>query len=229
MEIGNNEFKYKKDALNFYKKILNSYNFGEKLNESDKIEIIDLLKIHPNSKEKLEFGVAEVLIEKVKYNSKTFHILNNNSELISFSYIKCINGKKPHLTIFSNACRDVVQEDINKVKFQYFTDYSKKGEVKCQETGELCKWEKLVVDHRQPNTFSVIVDRFIELNNINAELIKYTEKIDGFYSFEDQEITENFREYHKQRANLRIVKKGKNSERAFQARVRQQKKDLRIR
>ena len=33
----------KKDALNFYKKILNSYNFGEKLNESDKIEIIDLL------------------------------------------------------------------------------------------------------------------------------------------------------------------------------------------
>jgi len=30
--IGNNAFKYKKDAVAHYRKILNSYSFGESLN-----------------------------------------------------------------------------------------------------------------------------------------------------------------------------------------------------
>lgn len=100
--------------------------------------------------------------------------------------------------------------------------------VKCQEAGELCKWEELVVDHRQTNTFSIIVDRFIELHNIDINSIEYIEIIDGVYDFNDKEISTKFKEYHKNKANLRIVKKGKNSGRAHQARVKQQKKDLRI-
>lgn len=228
MTIGNKEFKYKKDALTYYKEILNSYNFGEKLNENDKIEIIELLKNHPEFERKFSLGIKDIIVEKVKYGSKAFHILKSNSELEAFSYIKCINGEKPPLTIFSNTCRDVIQEDINLVKYQYFSDNSKNGKVKCQETGELCNWDELVVDHRQPNTFSIIVDRFIELNNIDINSIGYIEIIDGVYSFNDKELSTKFKEYHKNKANLRIVKKGKNSGRAHQARVKQQKKDLRI-
>jgi len=46
--------------------------------------------------------------------------------------------------------------------------------VKCQESGELLSWKELVIDHRQLNTFSVIVDRFIEVfkNNISAVHLK---------------------------------------------------------
>ncbi len=97
--------------------------------------------------------------------------------LEAFSYIKCINGEKPPLTIFSNTCRNVVQDDINKVKFQYFSENSKGGKVKCQESGDLCVWEELVIDHRQPNTFSVIVDRFIELNSIDIKSVEYQARI----------------------------------------------------
>lgn len=228
MVIGNRTFAYKKDALNFYKEILNSYNFGEAISEKDKAEIIELLKNHPDFERKFSFGIKKIVVDKVKYNSKAFHILNNNSELEAFSYIKCINGEKPLLTIFNNTCRDVVQEDINKVKYQYFSDNSRNGQVKCQESGDLCKWDELVVDHRQPNTFSIIVDRFIELNKIDINSIEYIEIIDGVYNFKDEEISNKFRIYHKEKANLRIVKKGKNSGRAHQARVKQQKKDLRI-
>jgi hypothetical protein len=228
MIIGNKVFKYKKDALNYYREILNSYNFGEKLNEKDKAEIIELLKNHPEFNKKISFGIQNIIVGKVKYNSKAFHIQNNNSELEAFSFIKCINGEKPPLTIFSNTCRDVVQEDINKVKFQYFSDNSKNGQVKCQESGDLCEWKELVVDHRQPNTFSVIVDRFIELNKIDISSIEYIEVIDGVYKFKNEEISNKFKSYHKGKANLRIVKKEKNSGRAHQARVNQQKKDLKI-
>ncbi|NCC99678.1 MAG: DUF3223 domain-containing protein [Bacteroidia bacterium] len=229
MKIGNIDFKTKKDALNYYKEILNLYKIGETLSEKDKEKIIDLLKIHPDFSRKFSNGIKEIIIEKIpKYNSKAFHILDNNSELEAFSYIKCINGNKPPLTIFSSTCRDIVQDDINNVKLQYFKDNSKNGEVKCQETGELCKWDDLVIDHRQPNTFSVIVDRFIEVNQIDITTIKYIEIFDGVYKFKEDVICEKFREYHKEKANIRIVKKCINSGRAYQGRVKKQKKDLKI-
>lgn len=50
--IGNKTFKYKKDALGFYKEILNSYDYDEILNEEDKREIFELLKLHPNFEQK---------------------------------------------------------------------------------------------------------------------------------------------------------------------------------
>ena len=146
----------------------------------------------------------------------------------AFSYTKCINGSQSNNTKFSRTCREVIQKDLRDVKQKYFSQNSNKGQVKCQETGELCFWEELVIDHRQPNTFSVIVDRFIEVNRIDIAKIEYIEKIDAVYEFKDSEIANKFREYHKSKANLRIVKKGKNSGRSYQARVKRQKKDLKI-
>ena len=34
IKIGDKEFKFKKDALNYYKEILNSYDFGEILTDN---------------------------------------------------------------------------------------------------------------------------------------------------------------------------------------------------
>lgn len=229
MRIGNKNFKNKNDALNYYKEILNSYRFGETLNEKDKIEIIELLSIRPDFEIKFYNNIKEIKVDRIpKYNSKAFFVLDNNSELEVFSYIKCINGSKPPQTKFSCTCRDIVQDDINNVKLQYFKENSNKGKVKCQETGELCKWEDLVIDHRQPNTFSVIVDRFIELNNIDILTIQYINVIDGVYRFKDEELCRKFKEYHKEKANLRIVKKSKNLARAYQGRLKKTKNDLKI-
>jgi hypothetical protein len=44
----------------------------------------------------------------------------------------------------------------------------------------------------------------------------------------DDELKEKFRQYHKDKANLRIVKKNLNLGRSYQARVNRQNKDLRI-
>ncbi len=229
MRIGNKDFNNKNEALNYYKEILNSYRFGEALNEKDKEEVIELLSIRPDFETKFCNGIKEIKVDKIpKYNSKAFFVLDNNSELEVFSYIKCINGSKPPLTKFSSTCRDIVQDDINNVKLQYFKDNSQKGKVKCQETGEQCKWEDLVIDHRQPNTFSVIVDRFIEVNHIDILTIEYINLFDGVYRFKDEVLCQKFREYHKEKANLRIVTKSKNSGRAYQGRVKKQKKDLEI-
>lgn len=41
--IGEKEYQFKKDAIGHYKAILNSYDFGKSLNDSDYEDIIALL------------------------------------------------------------------------------------------------------------------------------------------------------------------------------------------
>lgn len=129
---------------------------------------------------------------------------------------------------FNRACQDLIAKDVRIVKLSYFQKISKNEQVKCQETGELLKWRDLAIDHRQPNTFSVIVDRFIEINSINLSKIKYFQDGGDMDGIVDNELKIKFREYHKEKANLRIVKKSLNLGRTFQARIKRQNKDLKI-
>jgi hypothetical protein len=227
IKIGEREFATKKDALSHYKTILNSYKFGEFLNDSDFKDILDLLDTHPNKEEMTGCGIIKVKILKIQhYNTKAFELVRLDGTAVIFSYIQRINAPMTSFTKFSEACRKIVQEDIKNVKLAYFKKFSKKGKVKCQETGDLEKYENLTIDHRQLNTFSAIVDRFIELNNLNLENIEYIEVDGDINELVDNELKEKFKQYHKERANLRIVKKNLNLGRSFQTRITRQKKDL---
>lgn len=172
--------------------------------------------------------IIDIRVAKAQYGVKCFEIVyKEDSEFIS--YIQIINRPKQNPTAdFSIACRNAISKDIYKVKKRYFEKHSKKGEVKCQETGIKSKWTELAVDHRQPNTFSVIVDRFIELKEIKVEKIEYEINKDNMFIFADKTYSEAFKQYHKDKANLRIVRKECNLSRTYQARISRQKKDLTI-
>lgn len=227
-KIGNRDFLTKKEALNHYKTILNSYDFGQSINESDYKEVLDLLETHPRKEEKKGVGIKEIRVAKLKYKTKAFELVRLDGSTEYFSYTKRINSPRTNTARFSEACRKAIQEDLRNVKQAYFDKHSKKGKVKCQETKELLSWEQLNIDHRQPNTFSVILDRFIELNNINVEQVEFVE-IDGEGNeLADLKLKQKFIEYHREKANLRIVNKDNNLGRAYQARIGRQKKDLKI-
>lgn len=228
IEIGEREFATKKDALNHFKTILNSCDFGMNLNKDDLKDILDLLETHPNVKEKIGVGIEYVRIAKVQYNTKSFELVRTDGSTEFFSYTKRINAPRTDFTKLREACRQAIQEDLRNVKLAYFERYSKKGQVKCQESGDLAKYEELNVDHRQPNTFSVIVDRFVELNKLDLKKINYLQIEGGPNELADKNLKEEFRQYHKDKANLRIVKKSLNLGRSFQARIKRQKKDLTI-
>ena len=57
IKIGEKEFASKKEALNYYKAILNSYDFGETLKPNDFYDILDLFETHPNVIEKIGVGI----------------------------------------------------------------------------------------------------------------------------------------------------------------------------
>jgi len=226
VSVGGKSFESKADALAYFKAILNSYEFGERLKEFDFNDVISLIESHPKREKKMGAGIKEVRVVKSKYNSKCFELVRVDGTAELPSYTKRINSPPTPFSIFLNACRQAIQEDLRNVKLVYFQKHSKKGAVKCQETGKYLKWEELSIDHRQPNTFSIIVDRFIEIHNLDVNQIQILEIEGGPNELADSEMKEKFREYHKKKANLRIVSKRANLGRSHQAKIIRQKKDL---
>ncbi|MFN3783960.1 MAG: DUF3223 domain-containing protein [Spirosomataceae bacterium] len=251
--IGNKSYKYKKDALAYYQNILNSYNFGESVSDEHLDDLIALLdydfsfynKEIPNQTEIIETAnneatltneeendevfIEDIRIAKVQYDSKCFEIVYTDFTTCYISYILILSRPKPDPSRdFNRACRNAIQNDMRLVKLKYFQLNSKKGLVRCQETGELHKWVDLVVDHRQPNTFSMIVERFKELKQIDVNKIEYDFDEGNKILFKDQSLMQDFVNYHKEKANLRIVKKQNNLSRSGMARVKQSVNDLKI-
>ncbi|MFA9191975.1 hypothetical protein AAGV28_11410 [Flavobacterium sp. FZUC8N2.13] len=242
IKIGKQEFKFKKDALLYYKSILNSYHFEELLNKEHFNDILSLLEYdyafeiekYRRQGQKayniIEYSkIKNIKISKVQFNTKCFELLFEDSSSKQISYTYIIN--RPKITAdstFNIACRNTIIKDMNLVKRKYFETHSINGQVKCQETNEFSKWEDLVVDHRQPNTFSIIVDRFKEVSKIDLEKIEYFTDANNFLLFKNEELKEDFRNYHKQKATLRVVKKECNSSRAGMAKIKKNTKDLSI-
>lgn len=228
LTIGENKFSSKKNALEFYRTILNSYDKNEKLNSSDFDNVYALLETHPRKNEKIGCGIDYFRVGLAKYNTKSFELVRTDGTAEFFSFTKRINKPRSNFSKFTEACRKSIQTDLRNVKQKYFTDKSQKGKVRCQETSELLAYEELNTDHRQPNTFSVIVDRFIEVKGLNINEVKYLRVSGEPNELADKILEKEFREYHKEKANLRIVKKELNLSRAHQGRISRTTKDLSV-
>ena len=119
LKIGKNDFKFKKDAINYYKDILNSYNFGEKLSDEHYFDIINLLNFNIvdfdnveaiKNEDKIEteavleenddYVIDEVRIAKVQFNTKCFELLYRDGETEIISYRAIIN--QPKVDYFNN-------------------------------------------------------------------------------------------------------------------------------
>ncbi len=119
---------------------------------------------------------------------------------------------------------------MKKVKDDYFTkpNGEKKELAKCQNTNVNITYDEAHVDHRQPRSFPEIVDRFIELNDIDIKFVEYETIKQYGHIFKDSKISDLFRDYHKKRALLRVVLKDENLKRSHLARVNAQKKDITV-
>jgi hypothetical protein len=257
IKIGKKQYASKKEALSYYKAIFNSYSFGQSLNDNNYNDLIDLLdfdyinyvadlgdsdclpdedttnplgpSIESKTNDEDEHSIIDIKVSRVQFNTKCFEVFFSNRSSEYISYLMIINNKKyTQSDLFNIACRNVIQDDLFAVKQKYFDNNSVKGHVKCQETNQLSKWIDLVVDHRQPHTLSMIIDRFKEKNNIDIDSIEYDSNDKNLLVFKEVTLHSAFRNYHKEKASLRIVRKECNSSRTHMAYVKRSTKDLTI-
>ena len=183
-----------------------------------------------NIPDKEAYSIEDVKVaRRIPYKTKCFEISFRNKTKQFISYLMIINNKKFTSEDFFNiACRNSISNDVIKLKQKYFEEKSVNGQVKCQETDLLSNWNELVADHRQPYTFSVIVDTFKKISKIDLEKIEYTSNDQNKIIFKDNNLTEEFRNYHNNLANIRIVRKECNLSRTGMARIKKTSKDLTI-
>ena len=210
-----------------FKTINKSFN-EEKCNDiKENVVLDDRASFNDFSVKEVE--IIDIKVSQVQFNTKCFEIFYNDETSHYISYLMIIkNTKYSPEKLFNVACRNSIHSDIKSVKQEYFDKNSVKGQVKCQESGILSTWTELVVDHRQPNTFSIILDRFKEINRIDLDLIEYTTNEQNHIIFQDNKWSEDFKHYHKEKASLRIVRKECNSSRTGMARLKRTSKDLTI-
>ncbi|MGI5829371.1 MAG: DUF3223 domain-containing protein [Bradymonadia bacterium] len=242
--IGDKTFSSKKAALEFYKKIIDRYDFRERLSDEDTKSLIALgFKEMGTPEEVSGFAdeiVADFFGDSVKARSrkllgvmvdrhpdfrttKCFYFFGEVDGEIQkdiFSYRMAINGLPTDMQTFSRACRFSVHDRIRKFKIEQF----KNRPVQCALTGEVVEWEECQIDHKAPLTFSVIVKSFIISNDIDISKVDY-EYNNSRECFVDKSISERFYEFHRKMAVLRVVSTKENKKLSGSARVKPTQKD----
>ena len=226
--IGEFEFNTKKEAKELYKDILNNSNLDEALKGEAFNYVMALLLNHPNVNTKMAGQqVKSLIVSQGKYQSnRCFHLIREDDSIEDFSIGKCIDGEYSGFRKFSIAARQVVEDELLQYKIKYFEEKGNKdNKVKCTISGELISKDEAHVDHREPFTFSAIVHFFIQSKNIDLDKIKYCNENQYGNIFEDTALINEFNEWHKQNAILRIVSKSKNMSKGYLARVTKTKVD----
>jgi len=99
-KIGEKEYKFKKDAITHYRTILNSYDFGQSLNDADFNDLIDLLSLGDDNNTNEIFT-----FEKKHFSNYQIDILEKED----VRYLKCPTSKAKIINYenVEQLCRDI--------------------------------------------------------------------------------------------------------------------------
>lgn len=204
------EFKFQKDAIEYFKNILESYQNGQTIAGDDHDMLLALLKRHPEADQKIGCGVKRFYKDRTDMPTSCFWIERNDGSKTDFSYRTAISTKGKTLKQeFLEACRAAVQDDLRRIKKQHFEKKSdQNGRVECDITGDKVAIYESHLDHKAPYTFEVLVNTFIGANNIEIkpEMLSIAEDAQFQTTLIDIELKDKFRRYHHKMAKLRIIK-----------------------
>jgi len=227
IDIGDLHFDSKADALSYFRDILQKTRPGDLLMGKDRRDVESLIRNHPRAKEKIGIGIKFIKVINSLYGAKCFQFIREDNTTDTVSYTKCINCGVSNFLKFNEACRLSITPFMVQIKKNYFT---KDGLIKepaiCQLTGEVMFFSDAQVDHRQPMTFSQIIDRFIELKSIDVDKIEYETQGTFGHVFKDKCLEKEFIDYHNKKAVLNVIKKSANQAKAGDAIIKRKPTDL---
>lgn len=213
MIINNTEFKTQKEALDYFKNILNQCNINEIIPQHFD-DLYELLCRHPHAIEKIGCGVESFMIKPDGYGHKCFWLIRVDGTIEDFSYIISVKGKDITNELkFRKACRTAIRHQIVEYRDKYFDG---KLYAKCEKTGKEIELSTCHVDHIEPMYFERIVSMFINEYSIDVDKITY-DTTGTTCRLMDSELLRNWVEYHIKYAKLRCVDKQYNLKTAYLA------------
>lgn len=214
VDLGCCVFKTKTDAKKHFSEMLNRYKPGEDINETDSAELTALIIRHHNSASKIGSGISHFLVIQAPYGKTCFAIARTDGTCADFSFGKCVDGvaSSPFQQVLK-AFRHVIDPFMVETRLDLMKMYNEKdGRVPCALTGELLLWKEAHLDHVYPKTFEKLVETFLLERKLAPEDIVLEQKGDISFgkTVKNQLLINEFYEFHKLNAELRLIRKEEN-------------------
>ena len=94
VKVGFLAFDRTGDAVTFFRSILNKYDRGDKVSSKDAEYLNDLLKMHPNSAEKVGPGIESFSVRTADFGTRCFWVNRVDGTTEKFSFRKCLTSSK---------------------------------------------------------------------------------------------------------------------------------------
>lgn len=211
-QINGLTFKTQQSLLTHVRQILYACKDLQRLPDPDFAFMLDLLKRHPDSEQKIGSGVEFMTVKRNPLYpcTCTFFVVRHDGTETDFSFLECVR-ETPHGKRFVRACRAAVESGIQEFKQAHFN--SSGGVARCPYTGETLKYVGSHVDHVAPDTFQSLVDRFISENGIDVQSVQLDgNATDNTYqdTFCDKDLERVWIDFHWENARLQVVSKTAN-------------------
>jgi hypothetical protein len=187
--------------------ILNRYPVGGKItDEDDELFLLDLFSRHPEWDQKQGVGVAALEIGQSEFRTKCFVLLRYDGSKTDISFMKCVSKPTPEQEV-KQACRTAIRPTI----YAFRNAHVIYGTTRCALTGEVLTRENTHIDHYDL-TFDEMFRLWIKTQDLDRLVNQLAPSADNEYGyrFQDQQIIDEFIDFHDRHCQLRGVTREAN-------------------
>ncbi|WPJ95245.1 DCL family protein [Coraliomargarita algicola] len=197
--VGKHTFDSKKEAEEYFLRIRDQYNDGQSLENDDLKEVIELLALHPNAKDKIGPGVNRISVGvNERGNGREFKIHRADGTVDNFRPKKCITQPVHHSNLM-DACRGHIADQISAFRI---SEFSANTCLRCPINGELLTEGNSDVDH-YPISFKELVFRWLNSIDLGVQQVKVAGA--SQHEIEDAKLRQSWIDFHRKQARLRLT------------------------
>jgi hypothetical protein len=203
MKIGDKEFPTKSSAEAYIREVLARWK-GQPFISGDDARFAEaLLALHPRQKLIIDCGLKHIKVQEIDKGYLRFLAVRIDSSIRDFSWRNCLSPKSQRSQVMS-ICRSVVDPQIVQFRNEF---WSARKTAHCPITYQTMTIRDSDVDHAPPNTFAVLVEKWLAVIRSDFELIEieYRSGYEERSAFQDRWLEGDWADYHSQFASLRVV------------------------
>lgn len=208
MKIGDKQFQTKASAETFIRELLLKWKGQPCICGHDARFVESLLALHPRQPLIIDCGLKHIKVQEIEKGYLRFLAVRIDGSIRDFSWRNCISPKSQRSQVMS-ICRSVAEPQIINFRNDFWRNHKTAD---CPITGQPMTIRDSDVDHAPPNTFAVLVEKWLAVIRSDFELIEieYRSGYEERSCFQERWLEGDWADYHAQLAKLRVVSRVAN-------------------
>jgi hypothetical protein len=201
--IGGRSFGSKAAAEAHIRELLDRWKGHATIKGDDADFVNALLAAHPQRGVIADCGIKHVRVQEIDNGYLRFLAVRVDGSVRDFSWRHCISPKSQRAAVMS-VCRSIVDPQIAAFRGEF---WSVRTAAHCPVANTEMTISTSDVDHAPPNTFAILVEKWLAVMRSGFELIEI-EHQSGYGQrsrFVETWLEPDWAEYHEWNARLRVV------------------------